>query len=195
VTTWAIVPVKGFARGKSRLAPVLPAGAREVFARGLLEHVLGVLGACRLGGVLVATDSEEVAELARARGASARLDGASAGTLAEVLDAALADVEGRGAHAALVLMADLPQLAPSDVRDILRALDDHDVVLVADARGRHTNALALSPPTRIRTCFGRSESFREHCARAAGLRVAIVESAGVALDVDEPVDHALLHER
>ncbi len=152
-----------------------------------------MLGASGLEGVLVATDGEDVAALARPHGAQVRLD-AGAGSLAAVVDGALADVASRGARAAVVLMADLPRIEPGDVLALLGALADCDVVLVRDHLGHHTNALALAPPTAIATCFGHDQSFDLHreAARAAGLRVAVVESERLAFDVDGPADLARL---
>jgi 2-phospho-L-lactate/phosphoenolpyruvate guanylyltransferase len=190
---WAVVPAKSFARGKSRLAPVLAADERARFAGNLLAHSLGVLSASGLDGVLVATDGDDVAALAQAHGAEVLRD-RGASTLAGVVDAALAAVEARGARSAVVLMADLPRLAVDDVRCIVEALASHDVALVRDHLGCHTNALALSPPTAFGTCFGRSDSFDAHlaAARAAGLDVVILECERVAFDVDAPDDHARL---
>jgi 2-phospho-L-lactate guanylyltransferase (CobY/MobA/RfbA family) len=89
-----------------------------------------------------------------------------------------------------VLMADLPRIERGDVAELLAALADHDVALVRDHLGRHTNALALTPPTLMATCFGRDDSFAAHCAaaRAAGLRTAHVKNERIAFDVDLPVD-------
>jgi 2-phospho-L-lactate guanylyltransferase len=187
---WAVVPAKSLARGKSRLSPALDGDARARFARSLLEHVLGVLAACDLSGVLVATDGDDVTDLALSRGACVLKDTGD-GSLADVVDGALADVASRGASAAIVLMADLPRLEPGDVSEVLAALSDHDVVLVRDHLGRHTNALAVSPPAALHTRFGRADSFEAHvmAARAAGLRVAVVENERVAFDVDLPADH------
>ena len=190
---WAVVPAKSLARGKSRLRPVLGDAERLLFARGLLEHVLDVLAASALDGVLVCTDGDDVAEVALARGASVRRDaggGAGAGSLARVVDGALADVAARGARAAIVLMADLPRIELSDVAAVLAALDDHDIAVVSDHLGRHTNALAASPPAAIATCFGSPDSFAEHCAaaRAAGLRLAVLRRDRIAFDVDDPAD-------
>ena len=188
--TWAVVPAKSLARGKSRLSPALDSDARERFARSLLEHVLAVLTASDLGGVLVATDGDDVARLALSHGARVLKDGGG-GTLADVVDRALAHVGSRGASAALVLMADLPRVQPGDIAQLLAASSDHDVVIVRDHLGHHTNALALSPPTVLRTSFGRADSFEAHvaAARAAGLRVAVVDNERVAFDVDVPADH------
>ena len=208
---WAIVPAKSLLRGKSRLRPVLTDGDRARFAQALLEHVLDVLGECDLDGRLVATDGDDVASIAEARGAHVLRDRASPGgslspargadlpadrpatLLADVVDRALAEVASRGAQAAVVLMADLPRIQPADVRALLEALDDDGVAIVRDHLGRHTNALALAPPTVMPTHFGREDSFAAHCAaaRARGLRVVPVASDRIAFDVDVPADHRL----
>jgi 2-phospho-L-lactate guanylyltransferase len=187
---WAVVPAKSLLQGKSRLRPVLDDDERALFARRLLEHVLDVLATCELDGILVATGGDDVAALATARGAHVlRDDGAS--SLAEVVDRGLVEVASRGAQTAVVLMADLPRVEREDVGVLLAALDHHDVALVRDHLGRHTNALAMTPPTAMRTCFGRDDSFADHgaAARAAGLRALVVESDRIAFDVDVPADH------
>jgi 2-phospho-L-lactate/phosphoenolpyruvate guanylyltransferase len=187
---WAIVPAKSLLQGKSRLRPVLGDEDRVRFAQRLLEHVLDVLGACALDGVLVATGGDDVAALAALRGVHVLRDRGD-GSLADVVDRALAEVASRGAASALVLMADLPRIEPADVGALLAALDDHDVALVQDHLGHHTNALALAPPTAMSTCFGRADSFAAHgaAALAAGLRTVVVESPRIAFDVDVPADH------
>jgi 2-phospho-L-lactate guanylyltransferase len=188
--TWAVVPAKSLVRGKSRLSPALEHGARAGFARRLLEHVLDVLRACALEGILVATDGADVADVASSHGAAVLLD-EGGGSLADVVDRALADIARRGGTAALVLMADLPRIEPRDVDLIVAALDEHDVVLVRDHHGHHTNALALAPPTAMRTRFGRPDSFEAHVNAAldAGLRAAVIDNERVAFDVDLPDDH------
>ena len=188
--TWAVVPAKSLVRGKSRLSPSLDHAARARFARTLLEHVLDVLRASGLEGILVATDGEDVSDLAISRGAAVLLD-QGADSLAAVVDRALVEVQRRGASAALVLMADLPRIESRDVLELVAALHGHDVVLVRDHLGHHTNALAMAPPTAMGTRFGRADSFEAHvtAARDAGLRVAVIDNDQVAFDVDLPADH------
>jgi 2-phospho-L-lactate guanylyltransferase len=190
---WGVVPAKSLLYGKSRLRGVLDDEDRARFARRLLEHVLDVLGACSLDGLLVATGGDDVASLAMLRGARVLRDRGE-GPLATVVDRALVEVASRGAASALVVMADLPWIEPVDVAALLDALGDHDVVLVHDHLGRHTNAIALAPPTAMATCFGRADSFAAHraAARAAGLRAIVVESPRIAFDVDMPADHEKL---
>ena len=191
--TWAIVPAKSLRKGKSRLSPVLGDEDRALFARGLLEHVLDVLEACTLDGVLVAAGGDDVASVAAPRGALVLRDGGPS-SLAEVVDRALAEVAARGAASAVVMMADLPLLQAEDVLGLLAALDDNDVVFVPDHVGRHTNALAIAPPTAMSTCFGRDDSFAAHraSAQAASLRATVVQSERIAFDVDVPADHEQL---
>ncbi len=190
---WAVVPAKSLLHGKSRLRPVLGDEDRARFAQRLLEHVLDVLAACELDGVLVATGGDDVAALATSRGARVLRDRGE-GSLADVVDRALAEVASQGAASAVVFMADLPRIEPADVEALLAALDEHDVALVRDHLGHHTNALAIAPPTAMATCFGRPDSFAAHwaSARAAGLRAIVVDSERVAFDVDVPSDHQRL---
>jgi 2-phospho-L-lactate guanylyltransferase len=187
---WALVPAKSFARAKSRLADALGDAQRADLARSMLEHVLSVLASCKeIAGVLVVTDGDDVAELARARGAVAVRD-AERPPLGAIVDAALAELRARGADAALVLMSDLPDLAGGDVRAIVEQMAELDVIVAPDLRDEGTNALGLRPPDRLRTSFGNRDSFARHvrAAEAAGLRVGLHRSEGLGFDVFEPAD-------
>jgi 2-phospho-L-lactate guanylyltransferase len=198
VTVWALVPAKAFDRGKSRLRPALSDEARAAFARALFDHVLGALaGSAAVAGVLVATDSPAVAAAARAHGAAVRFDAPGPSGLAAIVDAGLGELAERGATTALVLMADLPELTPDDVRGLVAAAAAAPVAIVRASDGTHTNALALTPPDCLRTAFGRADSFAAHVerARAAGLGVTVVDNARIAFDVDGPDDHARLVKR
>jgi len=193
--TWAVVPVKAFERGKSRLALVLDAAARAALARTLFERVAGALAACEgLAGVLIATDSHEVAAVARAKGFEPLLDAAGMpggeGALGRIVDRALGHVAERGATSALVVMSDLPLVETRDLEHLIRLVASHDMVIVPDADREGTNALALARPTLLRTGFGRYGSFAVHCeeAQRAGLHALILENQRFGLDIDAPAD-------
>jgi 2-phospho-L-lactate/phosphoenolpyruvate guanylyltransferase len=191
---WALVPVKRFAAGKSRLADVLPPPERADFARSLLAHLLDELArAPSLAGAIVITDDPEAAAVARARSVEAWPDGAEP-PLRHIVDAALLGLMQGKAAAALVLMSDLPRLAAADIAAIAALLDHHDIVVAPDKDEGGTNALALAPPTAMPTCFGHPDSFRRHCDRARdhGLRCAIYRNDRVSFDVDGPEDLATL---
>jgi 2-phospho-L-lactate guanylyltransferase len=197
VATWALVPAKSFARAKSRLAERLGQAQRADFARAMLEHVLATLRACEaIGGVLVVTDGDDVAEVASARGAAVVRDatqalrGAAGPPLGSIVDAALLDLRARGADAALVIMSDLPKLVPAEVAEFAAKMATADVVVAPDLRGEGTNALGLRPPVRFPTAFGTRDSFARHLrlAQAAGLSLDIHRSRGLGFDVDELAD-------
>lgn len=187
--TWAIVPARSFASGKSRLAAAARGGRDEV-ARALFDRVVATtLRAGAIDGVLVATDGDDVAGAAHEHGAIVLRD-APAGTFAGVIDRALAVLAGRGATAAVVVMADLPFLGPYHVDDVCSALDRADLVLAPDRDQLGTNALALRLPAAVPTRFGHRDSFSRHLlsGAAAGLRVAMVRAHGLAFDLDTPAD-------
>jgi 2-phospho-L-lactate guanylyltransferase len=200
---WALVPVKRFDQGKSRLGDLLDDAARARLAGAMFDRVVGeVLGglvvAGDLAGALVVTDGEEVAARARARGAEALISpGVGPGRpLSVIVDEALTVLAARGAGAgtAVVIMGDLPALAADDVRALLALLADHDVVLAPDAAETGTNALALRLPPPMPTRFCGGESLAPHLAEAAArhLRVAMCRRAGLGIDVDQPEDYARL---
>jgi 2-phospho-L-lactate guanylyltransferase len=117
--------------------------------------------------------------------------------LADVVDAALAELEGRGATSALICMSDLPELAVHDVDSVIRQLEETDVVLVPDLLHEGTNLAALRPPTAMPSCFGHADSLRRHRARATelGLTVSIQLRSGIGFDVDSPGDLERLRRR
>ena len=189
---WAIVPVKGFAHGKSRLGQVLGDSLRSAFARSLFEHVVEVLSAVELvAAIVVITDDDEVASYARERGAAVLRDPPGA-NLAQVVDAALSEASAGGASAALVCMADLPELCADDIRGALLLLETCEVVVAPDLNERGTNLLCLAPPVVMPSCFGSGDSFRLHLlgAQERALRAAVSRAPGICFDVDEPDDLA-----
>ncbi len=190
--TWAVLPVKSFARAKSRLRAELDDAQRTALAREMFEHVLQVaLHTPGIAGALVITDGADVAKLARAHRAEVMDDPQPpAASLAGVVDAALAELRTRGAERALVLMGDLPRVTQEDLQELLGGLDTADLVLAPDAAVVCTNALGLRLAQRFPTCFGHPQSFVEHKARARqlGLTCVVIHNPRVALDVDTWTD-------
>jgi len=188
--TWALVPARSFATAKSRLG--LPRSARAALARALFGHVCDAVAASsRLAGLLVATDGDDVADDAAARGLGVLYDQGQP-PLAAVVDRGLAQLAARGATAALVVMADLPLVAASDLDAVVAALADADVAAAPDRDELGTNALAirLDPDRAAATCFGHRDSYLRHVAATAagGLRLATCRRPGLAFDLDWPDD-------
>jgi 2-phospho-L-lactate guanylyltransferase len=189
--TWAIIPIKRFDRGKSRLGQALGPSERRAVAAGLFERVLRACVACVERGaiqhVLVATDAPEIARRVETRGGcSAVLDTQPAGSFASVIDAALAHAHARGAGRAIVIMADLPEITASDVAALVAGLDASEMIVVPDRARRGVGAVGWTLPAVVGAQLGRGDSFARHVevATAKGVRVGIVNSPRVAGDVD-----------
>ncbi len=182
MTPWVLLPVKDFARAKTRLAPLFDGPARAEAARQMFLHVLSVVTRAGLP-TLVVTDGDAPAKLARAHGAQVLTDPPDAARLGDVVDAGLGHLGARGAHDVLVLMSDLPQLTAADLEAMLAP--GAQSVAAPDEAEAGTNALRVRLTGRQPTAFGRADSFARHVALGA----APVRRPGLARDVDLP-DHA-----
>jgi 2-phospho-L-lactate guanylyltransferase len=194
----AVVPLKELAQAKSRLAPALAPAERSALALAMLRHVLDVLGELTRHGVLrgvwlVSRDPLAQREAAR-RGAWPLHD--ATGDLNTALEQARAAAEAAGAAALLVVPADMPRLAPADVRGLLAALGAAQAlqrgpacVLAPDHALHGTNALALTLPSPLPFCFG-ADSLAAHlnAARHLGVSAQIFASPTLARDIDTPAD-------
>jgi 2-phospho-L-lactate guanylyltransferase len=187
VNVWALVPIKCFRRGKSRLSPVLDGAARERLARALCDGALAAAAGAGVAGVLVATDCAEVAARARRRGACAWTTPLP---MPAAVDAGLQMLARARVDGAVVLMSDLPLARARDVAELARLVERHERVIVPDRRDAGTNALALRLHRPPRTSFGHADSAHRHVAqaRAAGLDFIVHHDTRLGLDVDLPAD-------
>ena len=198
MSRWALIPVKGFDRGKSRLSEVLPPVERAALARSLFEHVVQVLRESPdIDDIAAVSDSVEARAHAEGLGVLALADAEHSRGLADVVDGALRDLEQRGAVSVLICMSDLPDLSVEDVASVLRQLDESDVVLVPDLAQQGTNVIAVKPATVLPSCLGHDDSLRRHHAgaRRLGLTVSVQLSSGIGFDVDRPSDLDRLRRR
>jgi len=194
MTIWAIVPVKPLRRGKSRLAGMLTEEERTRLNRYLLEHVLTVLkDVPEIEHTLVVSRDPAALALTRAMGGRTVLeDGAPQFNTA--LNRATAVAHAHGAHAVLILPADLPLITAADIKKMLTRGKKAPVVVIApDRRKDGTNALLVNPAGLIDYEYGPESSMR-HAERGAkaGAEVAIVRSKAIGLDLDLPEDLELV---
>jgi 2-phospho-L-lactate guanylyltransferase len=169
----AVVPMKATALAKSRLSGVLDPAGREALSRRMLEHVLATLREAGLAEVEVANAEQE---------------------LNADVTAAARRVQDAGARELLLIMADLPYLAASDIAAMIEAGRTSDVV-IAEAKDGGTNALLLRPPTVLPFAFTTGQpSARFHAdhARNVGIEPAMVRRPGLARDIDTPDDLSAL---
>jgi len=190
MTIWAIVPVKPLRRGKSRLASMLTEDQRTRLNRYLLEHVLTILKeVTEIDHTLVVSRDPAALSLTREMGGRTVLeDGVPQFNTA--LKRATIVAKTQGAHAVLVLPADLPLIQRADIRSLLKRGAKPPVVVIApDKRLDGTNCLLVNPAGLIEYGYGPG-SFQCHCERAtqSGARLEIFNSPNIALDLDLPED-------
>ena len=191
MSAWALVPVKAGGTGKQRLTPELTPDERSRLIRVMLGEVLAALaGSPRIDGRALL---------------SAEREGVPAGTLVladaglglnAALEAALPQLQARGATRVTILFADLPLVTAEDVTQLVAAGDTAAVAIAPDHTGTGTNGLTLALPSAFRLQFGPG-SFVRHLQEAArtGSRVQAVRRTGLAFDIDEPEDLAALKAR
>jgi 2-phospho-L-lactate/phosphoenolpyruvate guanylyltransferase len=176
-----LVPVKGFATAKARLAPVLGPDERRALARSLAEVVLAAAAPLP---VLVVCDDDEVASWAGAAGARA-LRVAPRGLDAAVHEG-VAALAAEGVERVVVAHADLPRA--TGLADLAGAPGD-PVTLVPDRAEDGTNVVVVPAVSGFRFAYGPG-SFGRHVAEARrlGLGPRVVRRAELAWDVDVPAD-------
>jgi len=164
--------MKSMDRAKGRLSGVLDAAGRRALAQQMLEHVLATLREAGLATVQVASADE------------------GTGDLNADVTAAARRAEQQGARELLLVMADLPYLAASDIAALVEAGRTSDIV-IAEAKDGGTNALLLRPPTVLQFAFATarpSAAFHADHARNAGIEPVFVRRPGLARDIDTPDD-------
>ncbi len=107
----------------------------------------------------------------------------------------LAFAGSRGAARAVTLPADVPLVDSDEIRSVIDA-DASGVTLVPSRDGDGTNAILFDPLDALKPSFGPG-SFARHRAQAAarGIACRVLHLSGLALDIDEPSDLALLVQR
>ncbi|HWF58005.1 MAG TPA: 2-phospho-L-lactate guanylyltransferase [Candidatus Dormibacteraeota bacterium] len=177
-----LIGLKRLSIAKQRLMPQLTPAQRRDLMLAMLTHVTVVARAAELGPVALATSEPDGPALARSLGVAAISDGGLPWN--EGLGHALQLVEEPPA-AVLYLAGDLPLLTVADLQAFASSAPPRGVV-VARARDRGTNALLVVPPAVLAPRFGHPRSSEAHQAAShdLGLECVVVDSPGLALDVD-----------
>lgn len=186
-----IIPHRGLAQAKTRLATSLSPEERAFLASQLLQRVLRVAREV-CDDVVVISPSRELREIVEPSGA--RLAVQRGLGLNEGLEQARFDALADGIETMVVLHGDLPNLSAADVEALAGSLPPDGlpgVAIAPDRAGSGTNALVLRPPGVIGFRFGVG-SFAKHSAEveAAGVPLVAVNRAGLAFDLDTPADLA-----
>ncbi len=185
-----MVPVKGTADGKSRMAPALSAEQRmrlvEAFA---LDAVSALIASPRVARVIVVTDAQAaVAVPLRALGADIIVDPDAGLNAAVTAGIAAASADDPAPRAVAALLGDLPCLTTTDVDAALEAAAAHPLAVVPDAEGTGTTLITALPGVPLVPRFGAGSAARHAAAGHALLELPSIST--LRLDVDTAADLA-----
>lgn len=192
----ALVPLKDLVQAKSRLAGLLRPSERRALAQAMVEDVLAMASSHpQISRVTLVSDDPCAGLLASkyridcwseaylgAHGLNAVVQRASERLMAEV-DGPL-----------LVMHGDLPLLTRADISAVLACQQGlGGLVIACDQLGSGTNMLAFDRDSVPLFCFG-ADSCARHlaAARSAGIAAQVLQRSGIATDVDEARDLAVL---
>jgi 2-phospho-L-lactate guanylyltransferase len=184
-----LVPVKNLQYAKQRLAPVLDQATRTELAQAMLSDVLETLGHwTRRPEVAVVSCDPFALELAGRYDFQVIADPTNPGE-SGAIEMATRICEMRGVESTLVIPADIPLIQAWELESILEAAPAEGTVLVPAGDGRGTNAILRRPAGLIPLRFG-NDSFLPHlaAAKASGKPWVVLQSPGIAVDVDTPAD-------
>jgi 2-phospho-L-lactate/phosphoenolpyruvate guanylyltransferase len=184
-----LIPVKNLPAAKQRLAAVLDQPAREQLAQAMLHDVVEAIATwenhppCAL-----VTGDPFAGELARQYGLELIADPENPGETGAI-EMATEICSQRGEKNTLVIPADIPLIEADELKNIFARAPEEGTLLVPAGDGRGTNAAFRSPANLFPLRFG-NDSFKPHlaAAKATGKPCVVLQSPGIAVDVDNPED-------
>ena len=190
MSLWLVIPIRGLAAGKSRLATVLGANERLSLNTQWLEALLDAFAALAggLSHCVVVSPSDDALSYAEHRGAHA-LRETGLGDLNAALEQGCEYARARSAQRILILAADLPEVRSRALSQLVEACSADAMTLIADKTGTGTNGMLLPANAARGFAFGEGSLARhERLFTTPGKPVHIWRDAGLALDIDTPDD-------
>ena len=191
MNTFAIVPVKKFENGKTRMSAMLSLDERIRLSSLMLAGTLEVLaGTQSLKQVLVVSGDRRAQEIAAQYGAKFLHEEKESGVNSAV---AIADdyCIKEGADATVVIPQDLPLLDAADISMACSLAESEDkcIVICPSSRYDGTNLLLRKPPAAITTYYD-NNSYEAHikAARELEIPVKLFFSKKLMSDIDTPED-------
>ena len=162
---------------KSRLSPVLSQEEREELVEHMLHQVIDSVMEAGIETIDILSPS--MYGLENIREARIFLDKRD-------LNGALNNYLEQAKEPVLIVMADLPLLSPTHIREITSTKKD---ICIVPGKGGGTNVLFIRTPSSYRVRYYGS-SFLTHCSIAAesGQNIEVYDSFFASTDIDEPED-------
>ena len=189
---WTVVPMRGVALGKTRLAGTLDPAARARLNRWLFARTLDVIRDWRgdLSRCVVVSRCPEVFEMASAKGAAVICEADAASDQNRSASAGGEYALQYGAQKLVLLPGDLPDMTADALDALLTdAGREKHMTIAPDTAGTGTNAVVVDAHAHDRLCFG-ERSFPRYLAWAAreGWTVTVCTRPELTFDLDTPSD-------
>ena len=184
-----LIPVKNSQSAKQRLVSILDQPARTQLAQAMLHDVSSALAQWHnRPAVALVTNDPFAIKLAQEYNFEVIPDPINPGETGAIEMATLI-CEQRGLEFSLVIPADIPLIEAWELEEILKQAPPVGTVLVPAADGRGTTAAFRRPAGLFPLRFG-NDSFKPHlaAAQATGKPCIVMQSPGIAVDVDNPED-------
>ena len=192
MSTSAVIPIKQLEDAKQRLSGLLNPNERKLLFQAMVDDVLTAVEACTyIDNIVVVTNDQAVAELARGFGAEIRPEPKPSGLIEAVTETGK-QLAAEGVGCMLFLPGDVPLVTPEELEVVLEGFGmsgkpEFMIVPASDLGG--SNCVACSPPDCMSFGFG-IDSFRKHLAlaRDRGIDPQVTKLPGIGLDIDTPSD-------
>ncbi len=182
-----IVPIKDLAQAKQRLAGTLSREQRAGLVLAMLEDLLWTLSSLESCTVWVLASNPQVFRVAQMCGVQMINEHKSQGYNQAVAFGFKRFTSGPVA----VIPGDVPLASAEEILQLIRPnKGQHELIRIAPDREKQgTNGLFLSRATLMEPDFG-ARSFTSYLctAKAKGINVEKIPSAGLGLDIDTPAD-------
>lgn len=191
MTKRAIVPVKPFSKGKSRLSELFePEVLYRLNVKLFFRTLQTVMASQAFDEVLVVSSSKRALRWAEQKGALTLLEQRPRG-LNSAVNQAVSVLDSRSLGDLVILPTDLPLMSPQDISQLVALAQNTGITIVPDRHQAGTNAICMSGGARIAPSFG-NNSFQKHCALALAqeypLTVWMNEHLGHDLDTQTDLE-------
>lgn len=181
----AIIPVKTFAKAKTRLS--LPQKTTAELCKLMFEEVLKTIVDSDIDSVVVVTKDKDAMEIGKLYDAIQIADDETGVNNA----VSLADIylEKNGFDASIVFPQDIPLLQRKDIDNLLKFSSANSVLVVPSRRFDGTNALFRSPVNIMETHYDEdSYKIHLHAGRTHTRKTSLVLMQRIMMDVDNNED-------
>lgn len=189
MTKWAIVPVKPFSKGKSRLSGLFkPEVLYRLNIKLFFRTLQTIMESQVIDEVLVVSRSKRALRWAEQKGAKTLLEKPPRG-LNSALNQAILFLDSSSLDDIVILPTDLPLMSAEDISELAPLTENPGITIVPDRHKAGTNAICMTGGARIAPSFGLN-SFQKHCALAIanGFLLTVWMNEAFAKDLDTETD-------